>query len=135
MMSTRRKRFVAAMSLWLAVASSATADEAPVYESLADVEIGRIFLSPEQRSGLDARRGKVPPVPTAAATRNRNPAKSSSDAAGYILKRGGQSQVWSRGGFVPSDDVNSVRFPGDVKVRQSAERERDVDPGVADDDP
>lgn len=128
-------KFVCALGICcgLAASSFVAAEESPVYESLANVEIGRIFLSPAQRSSLDKRRGSAPPAVSRDAKGTRAAAKSSPDAAGYILRSGGPSRVWSSGGFVPADDVSGVAFPGDVKVVRGAARTRGADRGAADD--
>ena len=84
---------------WLMIGTSAIAEEVEFYESLADVEIGRVFLSPEQRAALDARRGEARPV----AMQNRPVGKAavtqSPDAAGYIVSSSGRSRIWSKGGI------------------------------------
>ena len=128
-------KLVCALGICCGLAASpfAAAEESPVYESLANVEIGRIFLSPAQRSSLDKRRGNAPPVVSRNTKGTRAAARQFPDAAGYILSSGGPSRVWSDGGFVPADDVSDVAFPGDVKVVRGAERTQDVDRGAADD--
>lgn len=117
----------------LAATGSAAEEEAPVYELLADVKIGRVFLSPAQRHSLDDRRGKAPAVATASAPAARSVAKQSPDAAGYIKRSGGPSRVWSNGNFVPADDVSGVTFPGDIEVLRKATLKPEIDPGAADD--
>jgi len=111
----------------------AAEEESKVYESLDDVAVGRIFLSPAQRSSLDARRGKESPVATANLPAATSMARHSPDAAGYILRSGGPSRVWSNGNFVPARDVSGVTFPGDVEVIRNSERELETNPGASDD--
>jgi len=90
------------------------AGEIAIYESLSDVTIGRVFLSPGQRAYLDTRPVVSPkPVrespPAEPVERKKNP-------AGYIISSSGQSSVWSQGGFVTREDPSGISFPGDVKV-------------------
>ncbi len=110
---------------------AALAEETAIYESLDDVEVGRVFLSPEQRDRLDQRRGK----PEVRVT-NRGPAAAVSktwpDAAGYIVSGNGESRVWSNGDFVAADKVSDVRFPGDVRIRRGAAKPGS-DPEAAED--
>ncbi len=117
-----------------APAASIAEEEAEVYESLADVKIGRIFLSPSQRSSLDQRRGKAPAVSVARAPTATSRVNTSPDAAGYILRSGGSTKVWSNGNFIPADDASAVTFPGDVEVHRKAVPREESDPGAADDD-
>ena len=98
------------------LSAAAVAEETGVYESLDDVIVGRVFLSPEQRERLDQRRGKAPaPGPTSGVASGK-PKKKMPDAAGYIVSSSGESRVWSNGDFVVADEVSNVRFPGDVPV-------------------
>lgn len=99
----------------------AMADDSEVYESLADVDIGRVFLTAEQRAGLDARRGKAATGSSSAASRGRARDNKHPDAAGYIVNARGTARVWSRGNFVVADANQRMRFPGDVKVRRVRE--------------
>lgn len=133
------KRKATALMLLVACGTVPTAtiaeEQAEVYESLDDVKIGRIFLSPAQRSSLDARRGKAP-VATEATVAER-PAgtariSKSPDAAGYILRSGGPTKVWSNGNFVPADDASAVTFPGDVEVLRKAVPEKESNSGASD---
>lgn len=114
--------------------ATAVGDEIKVYESLTDVEIGRIFLTPEQRASLDNRRGEVPAMAPQEGSDSKAPRKKhSADAAGYIVSSSGKSRVWSNGDFVVADEVSEMIFPGDVQiVRQAAESSID-EPGIADD--
>ena len=106
------------------LATAAIADENPVYESLAGVEIGRVFLSREQRAVLDHKR-KHPASDTAPAA-GVSPAQEAPPAvaspAGYIIGRNGQSKVWKDGDFVssPTPRDASLSFPGDVQIIQHA---------------
>ena len=91
------------------------ADEIAIYESLSDVAIGRVFLSPQQRLYLDAR-----PIEAPRAVIERppaeQPAEEKKNPAGYIISSTGKSSVWSRTGFVTSNDPGRIDFPGDVKI-------------------
>ena len=70
-------------------------------------ELGRLFLTPEQRATLDARRkARVPDKPAAVA----GPALVTpvSRIDGYVQRSGGKSTVWVNGQAVPE----SAREPG-----------------------
>ena len=100
----------------LLTAASALADDATFYESLDEVVVGRVFLSPEERARLDVRRGQAP-VATGPAQAGPSPHKADrKDAAGYIVSSSGQTRVWTNGGFVSGRSATSVRFPGEVRV-------------------
>lgn len=131
-MNGKATKLVLYMVFVLLPAVAVAEEQAEVYESLADVNIGRIFLSPVQRSSLDERRGKAPavaaaPTQTATSRVNRSP-----DAAGYILRSGGPTKVWSNGNFVPADDASDVSFPGDVEVLRKAGPEQQSNRGASD---
>lgn len=93
---------------------SSEAGEISIYESLSDVTIGRVFLSPKQRAYLDTR-PVLSPRPVAE-TPPAAPAERKKDPAGYIISSSGISSVWSQGGFVTREDASGISFPGDVKV-------------------
>lgn len=126
-----------ATSLFLLLAGSLIPStsfaEEGVYESLADVKIGRIFLSPSERISLDNQRGKAPALAIAAKPAVTARATQSPDAAGYILRSGGPTRVWSNGNFVPAEDASDVTFPGDVEVLRKAVPEQESNRGAADD--
>ena len=118
--------------LLCAPAGAGAADEIEVYESLADVHIGRVFLSPAQRAALDERRGKPSPPVAGGSSTSRSKPVDSPDAAGYIISSTGSMKVWSRGNFVVSDVPEDMRFPGDVNVRRVSENsDRDDEPAGA----
>jgi len=98
----------------LVCGSPSAAGEIAIYESLSDVTIGRVFLSPRQRAYLDSRPvmspKSVPQTPAAA------PVERKKDPAGYIISSAGASSVWSQHGFVARDNASGISFPGDVKV-------------------
>ncbi len=107
-------------------------EQAEVYESLAEVKVGRVFLSPSQRSSLDDRRGKAPVATLAEKPSGNARVSKSPDAAGYILRSGGPTKVWSNGNFVPADDASAVTFPGDVEVLRNSVPEQESNPGASD---
>ena len=101
--------------LWAGIWScpAAVADESDVYESLADVYIGRVFLSPQDRARLDAG------VPAAVSAKETTPApvvKRRRPPAGYFVSSSGAAGIWARHGFVAEDDVDDVVFPGAVEI-------------------
>lgn len=108
--------------------STVSADDAPVYESLSDVPIGRVFFSPRQRIQLDKNRGAAEhgttPISTSAgvAVRKKN-------AAGFIISSSGMKHVYSDGDFVETASSADVAFPGDVRVV----RQPQVDEEASDD--
>ena len=63
----------------------------------AGQELGRLFLSPEQRAALDARRkAKLPDRPAAAAVES-----PTTRVDGMVMRSGGKSTVWLNGEPVP----------------------------------
>lgn len=101
----------------------AVAGEIEIYESLSDVDIGRVFLSPEQRAYLDARPVMSPqqviePAPT-------EPVERKKKSAGYFTSSAGVSSVWSQGGFVTDKDARVISFPGDVQVTRKEPAQTD----------
>lgn len=130
---TKKVMWVLVATCGLGTTGAAAEEEAQVYESLGDVKIGRVFLSPSQRDSLDNRRGRAAAVATANAPAVRSQAKQSHDAAGYIQRSGGPSRVWSNGDFVRADDVSGVTFPGDIEVLRKAVPKPETNPGAADD--
>ena len=119
----------------LSSAFSAEADGLEVYESLDEVTIGRIFLSPQERARLDERRGKAQQAVAGGATKAAPSRKSHPRASGYIVSSSGRTRVWSDGDFDSTGKAPQMIFPGDVKVTHKAASERDGDPepGAADD--
>lgn len=62
-------------------------------------DLGRLFLTPEQREALDARRrARLPDKPAAAAT-----ASPTTRVDGYVQRSGGRSTVWVNGQSVTED--------------------------------
>lgn len=109
------------VALCLLSGSPAAADQDTVYESLAEVPVGRVFLSRAQRSMLDDGRAGEPLVQQAP-TRpivQAPPSKKKRRPAGYIVSSTGESRVWSARGFVTTRTEPGMRFPGDVSVTRS----------------
>jgi len=67
--------------------------------TVAAEELGRLFLTPEQREALDARRrARLPDKPVAAAA-----ASPTTRVDGYVQRSGGRSTVWVNGQSVTED--------------------------------
>ena len=74
-------------------------------------ELGRLFLTPEQRSALDARRkARIPDKPAAVPVVESPTTK----VDGYVQRQGGRSTVWLNG--VPSPEGAQ---PDGIQVGQS----------------
>lgn len=89
----------------LALAALLHASPAPAQE------LGRLFLTPEQRTALDARRNaRVPDRPAAAPT----VVAPVTRIDGYVQRPGGKSTVWVNGQAVPEGtrDPNASIQPG-----------------------
>lgn len=108
----------------LMLGSSTKADESGIYESMADIDIGRVFLTPAERDRLDAQRlrsvSDLPLAVTAGAGKSPDPV--SKTAAGYITSSRGTYREWSGNDFVVSQrSLSDARiFPGDVDVQRHA---------------
>jgi hypothetical protein len=124
--------FVVISILAIALSSSAAAHEEGIYESLEHIHLGRVFLSPAERTYLDKHRGVPAPVATSSGTGQRSSAARNNNAAGYIVSSSGRAHVWKNGDFVSTKIPDSVRFPGDVKVKRTADgpAARNDTPGV-----
>ena len=105
-----------------------SAEPSPVYETLRNVFVGPLFLTPAQRSWLDARRNapELPASGTRAATDDDTPAAPVAKPAGFIIRSDGSQRRWSDGDFVLSRGVSveSMKFPGDVKVKRHQVRRK-----------
>ncbi len=106
---------VVMLSLFAPQGSIASDDEG-IYESLADVSIGKVFFSPDKRQAIDRNRGSSGTASNAGASGKR---KQNKDAAGYIVSSNGRAKVYSNGDFVVMKNATSVEFPGQVKVTRS----------------
>ncbi len=97
--------------------STVVADEQEVYESLAQISIGKVFFSPQQRARLDEQRAPAPVFAnTGSPGGKRRHKKVRQNAAGYISRSDGSSKVYANGEFVTSSSSDTVVFPGAVKV-------------------
>jgi hypothetical protein len=101
----------------LLAAAPLAADDSTVYESLSGVQIGRVFLSQQQRVELDARREQVADGDVGKRTARATPSQAL-PSAGYIIGRNGYPKVWKDGDFVTTRDAETtaMKFPGDVPV-------------------
>lgn len=71
--------------------------------SVSAEELGRLFLTPEQREALDARRrARLPDKPAAAAT-----ASPTTRVDGYVQRSGGRSTVWVNGQSIAEDATDA----------------------------
>jgi hypothetical protein len=69
-------------------------------------ELGRLFFTPEQRSGLDARRkARVPDKPAAATV-----ASPTTRMDGFVRRSGGPTTVWVNGDSVPENSPEAPRL-------------------------
>ena len=75
-------------------------------------ELGRLFLTPEQRASLDARRkARVPDKPAAVVQSSPN-----TRVDGYVQRSGGPSTVWVNGEALPEQAPESPRIGGEGRV-------------------
>ncbi len=113
----------------------AIAHEDSVYESLGNIPIGRIFLSPEERTRLDKVRGKAPVQSSSSrATGIARSRATNSDAAGFIVSDSGKTRVWKNGDFVATASASDVRFPGQVRIESQSAPQGNDEAGEADED-
>lgn len=127
--------FLMVMSILIAVSSWPTlAHEGGVYESLEHIHIGRVFLSPAERASLDKHRRVPKPVAAVRSTVQTAAPARNSNAAGYIVSGSGRAHVWKDGDFVATQVPDSLRFPGDVKVTRTADKDPTKTDTTADDD-
>lgn len=127
-----------AIVILIGVHSSANADEG-VYESVADLRIGRIFLTPAERRRLDQLR-LAPPrsagsAPVAVGVESAGATDRQRRPAGYIISSSGNRRTWTGDDFVASDGQGSLRtrFPGDVEVIRHGEQAASIEQGPATD--
>ena len=106
--------------------SPAVAHADGVYESLGNIPVGRIFLSPEERARLDKVRDKTPLEPKRVSSSGDVKSRVfDADAAGFIVSDSGATRVWKNGDFVASASASDVRFPGQVRVVRRAQANDD----------
>jgi len=134
-----RAATIACLGYLLLCTSSALADEASVYESIDDIDIGPVFLSPAERERLDVERLRPPAetsttADTVAVSAKNTPARK--QAAGYIVSSSGSRREWSGNDFVatPTGEKSSSSFPGDVPVLRHAPAGDAGDGGHGEDD-
>jgi len=93
-----------------------------VYESAADIEIGRVFLTRAERLRLDQLRRLQPAAASDESTASRVAGPSDTDRprrpAGYFYSSTGQRRAWAGDDFVVSGRSRSSTqvFPGDVVI-------------------
>ena len=114
------------------LALPAGADESAVYESIDDLAIGPVFLTPGERRWLDANRHLAPQDvsgPTNASAEAGDDSDEPAEPAGFIINSSGQARRYSDGDFSLShSSPSSMRFPDDVEIRRHvAERETDAE--------
>lgn len=100
-----------------------------LYESVADVRLGRLFTTQEQRVRLEARRG-LPVDETAGPEAPADtPAPEVREAAGVIISNRGRALVWRGGAFRRTDpsQATRLRFPGEVTIRRSHASDKPVE--------
>ena len=105
----------------LVVALPAIADEASVYESIEEIPIGRVFLTPGERRWLDANRHLPQRVASDEPAQATDVEEEVPPAipAGYIINGSGETRRWRDGEFTQSVDApESMRFPDDVRIRR-----------------
>ena len=104
----------------------AFADESSVYESVDDISIGRVFLTPGERRWLDANRHLAPQDaagPSAASAESEEDDGPQAVPAGFIINSSGEAVRYRNGDFAPSAaSPQSMRFPDDVEIRRHEPR-------------
>ena len=100
----------------------ALGEDIAVYESLSDVRIGPVFLTPEQRRWLDARRDQGPDEwqddSDGGASETTEEPEPRPTPAGFIINSNGKRSQWKGGDFeqTSSTSISDMRFPDDVKI-------------------
>ena len=97
-------RYLVPIILSLVVCPALADDTVEIYESLDDVQLGRIFMSPDDRARLDARRAvsrSAPRIAQQADDTNTEPTVTvpRKPAAGYIKSGSRKPLVWTNGEF------------------------------------
>lgn len=113
------------------------ADELQVYESIDEIEIGRVFLKPAERTALDRRRelpAQAPSSVSRSATAAPPARRAENRPAGYIESSDGTRRHWRSGDFVADGRSAQMRFPGDIRIeRQEPPESQDESDGHAED--
>ena len=107
------------LSILCLLPASANAGETDVYESMRDVSIGRVFLSPAERRDLDVRRANPDTgPPTGSSPSDIEKAEPETEPAGYIVRGNSEPRYWRDGNFVETGRPapRTLEFPGDVTV-------------------
>ena len=115
----------------LLLSMPAASDDAAVYESIDDLSIGPVFLTPGERRWLDANRHLSPQDasgPINASTESDDDSAEEAKPAGFIINSSGQARQYRNGEFSLSNaSPSSMRFPDDVVIRRHVtERETDT---------
>lgn len=114
-------RTIASLALLL-LAMPVLADESALYESIDDLAIGPVFLTPGERRWLDANRHLPPQATSAQSTESAEAGgddEEPAEPAGFIINSSGQAQRYRNGDFSFSNaSPESMRFPDDVEIRR-----------------
>ena len=104
--------------------ASADAGETDLYESIRDVRIGRVFLSPAERSDLDVRRANPDSGPATSSQSDAEQAAPETEPAGYIVRGDSEPRYWRDGNFEETGRPapRTLEFPGDVKIVRHTSR-------------
>ena len=121
----------------LLLAMPAASDDSAVYESIDDLAIGTVFLTPGERRWLDANRHLDP---RDVATQSNASADSGDDEAdeaqpaGFIINSSGETRRYRNGDFsLSAVSSDSMRFPDDVEIQRHV-RDRETDARGPDDE-
>ncbi len=124
-------------SALLLLAMPVLADESALYESVDDLAIGPVFLTPGERRWLDANRHLPPQNVSAQSTESaeaEGEEEERAEPAGFIINSSGQTRRYRDGDFSPSNaSPESMRFPDDVEIRRHV-TERPTEAQRADED-
>lgn len=121
------------MILLLMVCPALADDTVNLYESLDGVRLGRIFMSPDERARLDARRA----VRSNSQDFAQQPDETNTEpavtiprkpASGYIKSASRKPLVWTNGEFQRAEPsaVERWTFPGTVRIGSSVSADDEV---------
>ena len=115
---------VLAIALYASIPETTLAGEDALYENLADVAIGDVFFSVDERERLDRQRrpkgGAIQRAPRAGVHQ-----KIKDKGRGVFARSGGQSRVYENGDFVVSDSGADISFPDDIVVTRTRSSKTD----------